>query len=58
MGVFAQALLDGTTDPKILADLAKGLLRKKLPELKKALEGRSTAHHRLLLHSSVYPSLP
>ncbi len=53
MGVSAQAmlqaLLDGTTDPDILADLAKGLLRKKLPELKKALEGRFTAHHRLLL---------
>lgn len=44
-----QALLDGTTDPGILADLAKGKLRQKLPELKKALEGRFTAHHRLLL---------
>jgi transposase len=53
MGASAQAmlkaLLDGTTDPDILADLAKGLLRKKLPELKKALEGRFTTHHRLLL---------
>lgn len=53
MGASAQAmlkaLLDGTTDPDILADLAKGLLRKKLPELRKALEGRFTDHHRLLL---------
>ena len=53
MGVSAQAmlqaLLEGTTDPDVLADLAKGRLRKKLPELKKALEGRFTAHHRLLL---------
>jgi transposase len=53
MGASAQAmlkaLLDGTTDPDVLADLAKGLLRKKLPELKKALEGRFTTHHRLLL---------
>jgi transposase len=53
MGVSAQAmlkaLLDGTTDPDSLAELAKGVLRKKLPELKKALEGRFTAHHRLLL---------
>jgi transposase len=53
MGVSAQAmlqaLLDCTTDPDILADLAKGKLRQKLPELKKALEGRFTAHHRLLL---------
>jgi transposase len=53
MGVSAQAmlksLLEGTTDPDVLADLAKGILRKKLPELRKALEGRFTAHHRLLL---------
>jgi transposase len=53
MGASAQAtlkaLLDGTTDPDTLAELAKGVLRKKLPELKKALEGRFTAHHRLLL---------
>jgi transposase len=53
MGVSSQAmlqaLLDGTTDPDVLADLAKGLLRKKLPKLKKALEGRFTGHHRLLL---------
>ncbi len=53
MGVSAQAmlqaLLGGTTDPDILADLAKGKLRQKLPELKKALEGRFTPHHRLLL---------
>jgi transposase len=53
MGVSAQAmlksLLEGTTDPDVLADLAKGVLRKKLPELRKALEGRFTPHHRLLL---------
>jgi transposase len=53
MGVSAQAmlqaLLEGTTDPDVLANLAKGTLRKKLPELKKALEGRFTAHHRLFL---------
>jgi transposase len=53
MGVSSQAMLqamlEGTTDPDVLADLAKGVLRKKLPELKKALEGRFTPHHRMLL---------
>jgi transposase len=33
----------------VLADLAKGKLRKKLPELKKALHGRFSMHHRFLL---------
>lgn len=44
-----EALLEGNTDPEALADLAKGKLRKKLPELRKALEGRFSAHHRLIL---------
>ena len=34
------ALVSGTTDPEILADLASGKLRKKIPALKEALEGR------------------
>jgi transposase len=34
------ALVSGTTDPEILAELAKGKLRKKIPALKEALEGR------------------
>jgi transposase len=34
------ALIAGTTDPEILAELAKGKLRKKIPALKEALEGR------------------
>jgi len=34
------ALVSGTTDPEILADLAKGKLRKKIPALKEALVGR------------------
>lgn len=44
-----EALLEGNTDPEALADLARGKLRKKLPELRKALEGRFSAHHRLIL---------
>jgi transposase len=34
------ALIAGTTDPEVLAHLAKGKLRAKLPALKDALEGR------------------
>jgi transposase len=45
-----EALLGGNTDPEVLADLARGKLRKKLPELQKALHGRISAHHRLLSH--------
>jgi len=44
-----EALLEGKTDPEVLADLAKGKLRKKLPELKKALHGRFSPHHSFLL---------
>jgi transposase len=34
------ALVSGTTDPEILAELAKGRMRSKLPALREALEGR------------------
>ncbi|MGI8411760.1 MAG: IS110 family transposase [Solirubrobacteraceae bacterium] len=44
-----RALIDGHGDPDALAELAKGKLRKKLPELRKALEGRFRAHHAFLL---------
>lgn len=43
------ALINGTTDPVVLADLARGKLRKKLPELRRALQGRFRAHHAFLL---------
>jgi transposase len=43
------ALADGRDDPAELAELARGRLRAKLPELEKALEGQVTAHHRFLL---------
>jgi transposase len=44
-----EALLHGTTDPVVLADLAKGKLRRKLPALRDALQGRFRAHHTVLL---------
>lgn len=43
------ALVAGTTDPAILADLARGRLRQKLPALRQALTGRFRAHHAFLV---------
>jgi len=43
------ALVAGTTDPALLADLARGQLRKKLPELRQALTGRFGPHHRFMV---------
>ena len=43
------ALVAGTTDPAILADLARGTLRKKLPALRHALTGRFRAHHAFMV---------
>ena len=43
------ALIDGQRDPEVLADLAKGVLRRKIPELREALRGRFTDHHALLI---------
>lgn len=44
-----EALLAGTADAAVLAELARGRLRAKVPELRQALEGRVGAHHRFLL---------
>jgi transposase len=44
-----EALVSGTRDPEVLAELARGRLRQKLPTLKAALEGRFSAHHALLV---------
>jgi transposase len=53
MGASGQAMLRalvaGTTDPVVLADLARGRLRKKLPALRQALAGRFRAHHAFLV---------
>lgn len=49
MGVSGRAMIDaliqGTTNPDVLAELACGRLRKKLPVLRQALEGRFGKHH-------------
>jgi transposase len=44
-----EALVEGTRDAAVLADLAQGALRKKLPQLRAALHGRFGAHHALLV---------
>ena len=53
LGVSGRAMLDalvrGTTDPAVLAELARGRLRAKLPALREALEGRFDAQHALLV---------
>jgi transposase len=46
-----EAIARGQDDPAGLADLAKGRLRAKLPELRLALEGRVRPHHRVLLRA-------
>ncbi len=53
LGVSGRAMLDalvtGTTDPVVLADLAKGRMRTKIPALREALEGRFDELHALLV---------
>jgi transposase len=43
------ALIDGERDPQRLADMAKGVLRKKIPQLREALHGRFKPHHATML---------
>ncbi len=45
--LMLDALIAGTTDPQVLAELAKGALRRKIPALREALEGRFDRHHAL-----------
>src|SRR5918995_2850967 len=44
-----EELCEGNNDPEALAELAKGKLRRKLPALRQALEGRFSGHHALLV---------
>jgi transposase len=48
-GSCADALVGGTTDPEVLAELARGRLRSKLPALRDALEGSFSSHHALMV---------
>jgi transposase len=48
-----EALVAGERDPGVLAELAKGRLRAKLPQLRQALRGRFRSHHALLVRLAV-----
>jgi transposase len=45
------ALVEGERDPQVLADMAKGKMRRKIPDLAQALEGHFDAHHARLAGS-------
>ena len=47
--LMLRALIEGKATIQEMAELAKGLLRKKIPQLETALEGKLEAHHRFLL---------
>ncbi|MCA1701301.1 MAG: IS110 family transposase, partial [Actinobacteria bacterium] len=53
LGASGRAMLDalvsGTTDPAVLAELARGKLRRKLPALREALEGRFDHEHGIVV---------
>ncbi len=47
--LMLRALVDGERDSEVLAELAKGVLRKKIPILREALRGRFRNHHAIML---------
>ena len=47
--LMLRALIEGKATTQEMAELAKGLLRKKIPQLETALEGKLEEHHRFLL---------
>jgi len=49
-----EALIQGETDTTAVAALAKGSLRKKLPELEAALVGKIREHHRFMWRELLY----
>ena len=49
-----EALLENQLSPEQMADLARGTLRRKIPQIVEALEGhRMSDHHRLLIRQSL-----
>jgi len=44
-----RSIVDGNENADQLAEMSKGILRNKIPELRVALEGRLTDHHRFML---------
>lgn len=48
-----EALVSGERDPQGLAQLARGVLRRKLPQLELALQGQFTEHHAMLIKQAL-----
>jgi transposase len=48
-----EALLNGERDSKVLSQMAKGVLRRKIPQLEVALEGSFTEHHAVMIRMSL-----
>ena len=48
-----KALAEGEADPKKLAQMAEGLLRKKIPQLELAFDGKVREHHRFVLREQL-----
>ncbi len=48
-----RAMIGGVVDPKVLADMAKGSLRKKKESLEEALQGLMGKHQKMLLQSAL-----
>jgi transposase len=46
--MMIEALISGERDPAVLAEMARGRLRNKIPDLALALSGRFNAHHGLM----------
>jgi transposase len=51
--LMIEAIIRGEYDPVKLADLARRRLRKKIPQLQRALQGSVTEHHRFLLRTQM-----
>ena len=49
-----RAMIAGQDDPLVLADLAKGRMRRKIPDLAQALDGHFDAHHAQLAGSLLH----
>jgi transposase len=47
--LMLKALVAGERDPETLAELSKGIMRKKIPALREALRGRFGDHHALMV---------
>ncbi len=48
LGEMIEAMIDGERDPKVLAQMAKSVLRAKIPALEEAFSGHFGAHHAFL----------